>query len=209
MIPGALSRSRTSYGWVAMTTDPYDVPELTPALGTVVESGRGSLPFTLIHGEALVACAAWALGQAGVTPVDVGTRWEGLVESGEPFVLHDPLCPMTPASFIAECVTTAVERSAVVVAVRPVTDTVKRLADGRVGETVDREDLLVVTSPIVLPAEVVEALAPDGVTTTDFAALAGSLAERFPVIQVEAPAEGRRVAGPDDVRLLEALTLPS
>ena len=62
------------------------------------------MPFKLIHGEALVACAAWALGDAGVTPVDPGTPWAGLVDSGEPFVLHDALCPMTPAAFIAECV---------------------------------------------------------------------------------------------------------
>ena len=186
-----------------MMTDPYDLP---PALGTVVETGRGTLPFALIHGEALVACAAWALGEAGVTPVDIGTRWEALADSGEPLVLHDPLCPMTPASFIAECLATAVERAAVVVAVRPVTDTVKEIADGTVGATVDRETLRVVTSPVVLPPAVVEAL--DGLPSQDFAVLAGELARRFPVIQVEAPASGRRVAGPDDVRLLEALTLP-
>ena len=64
-----------------MTIDPYD--DLTPpALGAVVEADRGSLPFALIHGEALVACAAWALGQAGVTPIDLGTTWAGIVESG-------------------------------------------------------------------------------------------------------------------------------
>lgn len=194
-----------------MTTDPYDVlggydDERPPALGAVVESDRGTLPFALIHGEALVACAAWALGEAGVTPVDVGTRWEGIVESGEPFVLHDPLCPMTPAGFIAECVEAAVTREAVVVGVRPVTDTVKKVTDGEVRETVDRDRLRVVTSPIVLPAAVVAAL--DGLPASDFARLAGELARRFPVIPLEAPAEGRRVADLDDVRLLEALTLP-
>jgi 2-C-methyl-D-erythritol 4-phosphate cytidylyltransferase len=47
--------------------------ELEPALGTVVEEDRGQLPYALIHGEALVAAAAWALGEAGVTPVDTGT----------------------------------------------------------------------------------------------------------------------------------------
>ena len=186
-----------------MTTDPYDVP---PALGTVVEAERGSLPFALIHGEALVACAAWALGDAGITPVDVGTTWSALAESGEPLVLHDALCPMTPAVFLADCVGLSTERSAVVVAVRPVTDTVKQVAEGYVGATVDRDDLVVVTSPIVLPAEVVAGL--DGLPSYDFATLAGALAARFPVVTVEAPPEGRRVASEDDVRLLEALTAP-
>ncbi|MDH2413404.1 2-C-methyl-D-erythritol 4-phosphate cytidylyltransferase [Nocardioides sp. CER19] len=187
-----------------MTTDPYDVHP--PALGAIVEAERGSLPFALIHGEGLVACAAWALGDAGITPVDHGVSWADLVESGDTFVLHDALCPMTPASFLADCVRTSEERSAVVVAVRPVTDTVKQVEDGYVGATIDRDALVVVTSPIVLPAEVVASL--DGLPTHDFAELAGLLAARFPVVTVEAPPEGRRVASLDDVRLLEALTLP-
>jgi len=180
--------------------------ERTPALGAVVEADRGSLPFALIHGEALVACATWALSEAGVVPVDFTTPWEAIAEAEEPFVLHDPLCPMTPAEFLARCVQTAVERDAVVVAVRPVTDTVKTVADGLVGDTIDRSDLVEVASPIVLPPAIVEQFgqAPAG----DFAALAAELAARFPVVLLEAPAEGRRVADLDDVRLLEALTQP-
>ncbi|MGI8645182.1 MAG: 2-C-methyl-D-erythritol 4-phosphate cytidylyltransferase, partial [Nocardioides sp.] len=91
----------------------------------MIEQDRGSLPFALIHGEALVAAASWSLGESGVTPVDLGTEWSGLVDSGEPFVLHDSLCPMTPPTFIAQCVRVAVAGETVVVGVRPVTDTVK------------------------------------------------------------------------------------
>jgi len=180
------------------------IEETAPALGAVVETDRGSLPFTLIHGEALVACATWALGEAGVVPVDFTTTWETITEAEEPFVLHDSLCPMTPAEFIARCVETAVERDAVVVAVRPVTDTVKTVAGGLVGDTIDRSELVEVTSPIVLPPAVVETFsqAPAG----DFATIASELAERFPVVMVQAPAAGRRVADLADVRLLEALT---
>ena len=187
-----------------MTTDRYDVPEIPPALGSVVEEHRGSLPFALIHGEALVACASWALGDAGVTPVDHGTPWAALAESGEPFVLHDALCPMTPAWFVAQCVNEAVDAETVVVGVRPVTDTIKRVADGTVGATVDRDDLIAVTSPVVLPPGVVAAL--DALPSLDFADLVAALRERFPVRLLEAPPEGRRVASEDDVRLLAALT---
>ena len=187
-----------------MTTDPYDVPEPEPALGSVVEQDRGSLPFTLIHGEALVACASWALGDAGVTPVDLGTEWAGLVASGEPFVLHDALCPMTPAAFLAGCVATAVERDVVVVGCRPVTDTVKSVAGDVVGATVDRSSLVSVASPVVLPPSVVASL--DGLPSLDFATLVAALRERFPVELVEAPPAGRRVASEEDVRVLEALT---
>ncbi|GCD90723.1 hypothetical protein NLS1_27290 [Nocardioides sp. LS1] len=187
-----------------MTHDPFDAPDVPPALGSVVEADRGSLPFALIHGEALVTCAVWGLGDSGVTPVDLGTEWAGLVDSGEPFVLHDALCPMTPAAFIASCLVTAVERDVVVVGVRPVTDTVKVVADGVVGSTVDRSALVSVASPIVLPPSVVAAL--DGLPTLDFADLVDTLRERFTVELVEAPPTARRVASLEDVRVLEALT---
>ena len=180
--------------------------ELPPALGAVIEVGRGSLPFALIHGEALVACAAWALGASGVTPVDLGTEWEGLVDGGEPFVLHDSLCPMTPPSFIAECLVRAVEGDTVVAGVRPVTDTVKVVTGDLVGQTVDRERLRAVASPIVLPARVVAAL--DEQPSLDFATLVRELESRFGIEYVEAPAAGRRVTSADDVRVLEALTEP-
>jgi len=186
-----------------MTTNAYDVP---PALGSVVEEGRGSLPFALIHGEALVATAVWALGESGVTPVDVGTEWAGIQASEEPFVLHDPLCPMTPPGFIGECVIRSVATGAVIVGVRPVTDTVKELEADGLGETVDRSGLAVVCSPVVLPAAVVAEL--DAWPDLDFATLVEALEQRFPVERVEAPAEARRVFSDDDVTLLAALTEP-
>ncbi len=195
--------------------DPYadydeidETAEVPPALGFVAEDDRGSLPFTLIHGEALVAAATWSLGESGVTPVDFTTSWEGMVAAEEPLVLHDSLCPMTPPAFIAHCVSTALAREAVVVGVRPVTDTVKNLAieDGVpvLGATIDRTSLISVASPIVLPPAVVAAL--DDWPSGDFAEIAGELARRFPVVSVEAPPVGRRVASEDDVRLLEALS---
>jgi 2-C-methyl-D-erythritol 4-phosphate cytidylyltransferase len=195
--------------------DPYadydeidETVEVPPALGIVAEDGRGSLPFALIHGEALVAAATWSLGESGVTPVDFTTSWEGIVAAEEPLVLHDALCPMTPPAFIAHCVSTALARDAVVVGVRPVTDTVKNLAveDGVpvLGATVDRSTLVSVASPIVLPPAVVAAL--DAWPSGDFADIAGELARRFPVVSVEAPSVGRRVASADDVRLLESLS---
>jgi 2-C-methyl-D-erythritol 4-phosphate cytidylyltransferase len=182
----------------------YDEEETPPALGSVVEQDRGTLPFALIHGEALVACAAWALGASGVTPVDSTIPWESLAEAGEPFVLHDALCPMTPPEFIAACVARALEHACVVVGVRPVTDTVKVVADGLVGETVDRASLVAVASPVVLPAEVVAAL--DGLPSYDFVELVATLRTRFPVELVEAPPASRRVGSEDDLRVLEGLT---
>lgn len=187
-----------------MDLDYLDELDGPPALGAVLDDDRGQLPYALIHGEGLVAAAVWALGAAGVTPVDLGTAWEGLVDADEPFVLHDPLCPMTPPAFIAQCVERAVERGCVVVGVRPVTDTVKVVADGVVGETVDREELVAVASPVVLPASVVASL--EGLPSTDFVELVAALRGRYPVELVEAPPSARRVGSLEDVRVLESLT---
>lgn len=187
-----------------MSDETYDERELPPALGLVLDEGRGALPYALIHGEALVACAAWALGGAGVTPVDVGVPWSSVQTAEEAVVLHDALCPMTPAGFIARCVEQALEHDAVVVAVRPVTDTVKHVDAGLVGATVDRESLLAPSSPLVLPPSVVRAL--DDFPGQDLAAVVAALRGHHPIETVEAPPEARRVTSAEEITLLEALT---
>ena len=107
----------------------------------MVTDDRGSLPFRLVHGEALAAAAAWALGEAGVQPVDL-TVPVGLAARGGRAgrAARQPL-PAHAAGLHRRCVTLAVEGDEVVVGVRPVTDTVKQVADGVVGATVDREPL--------------------------------------------------------------------
>lgn len=188
-----------------------------PAWGAVVETGRGSLPFALVHGEALVAAAAWALGEAGVQLVDLGVTWDAVQEesreTGAAYVLHDSLCPLTPPGFLADCVREAVARDAVVVGVREVTDTVKRVVerDGvrRLGATLDRSALVGVCSPLVLPASVVAAL-PDlpGRPGLDLAVVASLLGADHEVVRMPAPPAARRVASPDDIVVLEALAGP-
>jgi 2-C-methyl-D-erythritol 4-phosphate cytidylyltransferase len=176
------------------------------AFGAVLETDRGSLPFALVHGEPLVAAAAWAMGEAGIQLVDLVTSWEAITDTAAPFVLHDALCPLTPPKFLAECVQHAEDSAAVTVGVRPVTDTVKELHDSHVGATHDRTELLQVVSPVVLPAAVVAAL--DALPATDFVTLVAELATRFPVETLEAPATARRVGDESDVRVLEASTAP-
>ncbi|HQR27724.1 MAG TPA: 2-C-methyl-D-erythritol 4-phosphate cytidylyltransferase [Nocardioides sp.] len=171
----------------------------------MVEQDRGDLPFALVHGRPLVACAGLALAAAGVTLVDLPSRWADVRDAGVPLVLHDPLCPMTPPDFLAACAQAARD-GAVVVAVRPVTDTVKVVRDGLVGATVDREALRIVTSPVVLPAAVCAAL--PGPPTADLAALATRLRRDHPVRLVTAPPEGRRVSTLAELQVLEALTAP-
>ena len=170
----------------------------------MLDQARGALPYSLIHGEALVACAAWALGEAGVRLVDACVAWRDIADYGEPLVLHDSLCPMTPPEFIATCVRRALDEDVVVIGVRPVTDTVKVIAGDRLGETVDRDALVAVVSPLVLPARVAASLT--AAPGSDLTALVERLARTEAVVPLEAPASARRVSSEDDLRLLEALT---
>ncbi len=183
------------------------------ALGRVIDEGRGSLPFALVHGEALVTTATWALSEAAVLPLDARTSIEGVLDAGLPLVLHDSLCPMTPPDFIAACVRRAVADGVVVAGVRAVTDTVKTLHGNTLGdtlgETIDREALARVVSPVVVPVERVaqaaDLLADPGVK---LAPLVEALRAGGPVLLLDAPPEAMRVGNLDDVRVLEALTRP-
>jgi 2-C-methyl-D-erythritol 4-phosphate cytidylyltransferase len=182
-----------------------DGPE---ALGVVVEADRGSLPFALLHGEPLVACAAWAMGEAGVQLVDATTLWEDVVHAALPLVWHDALCPMTPPAFLVACVRRAVAEDVVVAGVHPVTDTVKEVEPGPggpvVGRTYDRDALRCLASPLVIPASVVARL--DDWPATDHRVALADLRAVARIELLEAPDAARRVSAPADVALLEALT---
>ncbi|WP_246004996.1 2-C-methyl-D-erythritol 4-phosphate cytidylyltransferase [Nocardioides marmorisolisilvae] len=174
------------------------------ALGWVPTDGRGSLPFALVHGESLVAAASWAVGEAGVRLIDASSTFEQVRSAGLPLLLHDPLCPLTPVDFLERAVQTCVETGAVVVGYREVTDTIK-VRDGDVlGATVDRSRLRSVTSPVVIPAEVLAGLG--ALDSTDLAALVGRLAEVAEIHWLPAPPIARRIAGKDDLVVLEALS---
>jgi 2-C-methyl-D-erythritol 4-phosphate cytidylyltransferase len=173
-------------------------------LGVVPIDGRGSLPFALVHTESLVAAASWALTTAGAKLFDYDIPFAGIQDTGQMLVIHDPLCPLTPASFIEAAIEESAETGAVVVGVRPVTDTVKEYDGEQVGATHDREDLMSVTSPVVLPAAVVAEL--DELETDDLPGFVEQLAERFPVRYLPAPPLGQRIVEEGDLEVLDALS---
>lgn len=197
-VPAGSWRPVCSDGGVSI----HDSPETTP-IGHVPTTGRGSMPFALLDGEPLVALATWALGDAGVELMDFTVDLADVRGEGRALVLHDPLCPLTPVDFIREAVATSEKEDVVVVGVQAVTDTVKSVSGGLVGDTVDREGLWRVTSPVVLPAGVVAEL--DEWPDDDFAGLVSRLRERYDVRFLEAPALGRRVEDESALVLLEAL----
>lgn len=124
----------------------------------------------------------------------------GATHQGAGTVLLDERCPGTPLAHVEACLAAA-RPDAVVVSVRQVTDTVKSLEGGYVGASVDRDDLVAVCSPVVVPVGLVGAL--DGLDLADLPGLVAALSARgVPVAHVEAPVEGRRVADADELALL-------
>lgn len=189
--------------------DPYsDLPDeidpLTRPMGQVPTTGRGSMPFATLDGEPLVALASFALADAGAELLDFNTRFDAARDAQRPLVLHDPLCPLTPISFLRKAIALAVEDDVVVVGVQPVTDTIKTAPDGVVGTTVDRDGLWTITSPVVLPASVVAGL-EDWPDADDLGALVARLREGAEVRFLESPLLARRVDDASSLKLLEAL----
>lgn len=175
-------------------------------LGWVPIEGRGSLPFALVHGESLVAAASWAVGESGAQLFDASVSFEQVRRSGRALLVHDPLCPLTPADFLAGAAELSSETGRVVVAFREVTDTIKHREGDRLGETVDRTTLRAVASPVVIPAT---ALAELESLPPDFAELVGVLAGRVEIEWLPAPALARRIHDLDDLAVLEALSRSS
>lgn len=173
-------------------------------LGWVPLEGRGSLPFALVHGESLVAAASWAVGQSGARLYDASVTFDQVRASGLALLIHDPLCPLAPADFLAEAAERAQESGTVVVGFRPVTDTVKHRAGETLGETVDRSGLRAVATPVVIPAAVLAGL--DAVDAGDLPRLVEELALLGEITWLEAPPVARRISGPEELVVLEALS---
>ncbi|MGN6780524.1 MAG: 2-C-methyl-D-erythritol 4-phosphate cytidylyltransferase [Marmoricola sp.] len=179
---------------------------MSRAWGFVPVEGRGSLPFALVHGESLVSTAAYALEAADVEILDPATDWDVVREESLPLVLHDPACPLTPVSFLLEVIERVEQTGAVVAGCRPVTDTVKEVGeDGALGATVDREALVEITSPVVLPPAVVALL--EGLPESSLTDVVDACRQRWPLELVTAPPLGRRVHDTEELAVLEALSL--
>ena len=197
----------------------------------LVLAGRSELAFHQLHGEPLYAHALRALDAAlgGVEVVvdagdaervrreasgwgvevrvdDLGSWWQAVLESAErPLLVHDALCPLVTADFIRTVLTRSREvPGAAVAAVRAVTDTLKAVVDGRIEGTIDRDQLVTVTSPVLVPAAVLSA-AEEPLPLLDGAALVAWLRARGQVELVRAPSLGRRIQDVRAVRLLESL----
>ncbi len=185
--------------------------------------GRGALPHVVLEGRSLLQHALASLPTTGSGAIVVAegatsaledlphhVRVVGIDElrqecEGQAVVVHDPLCPLTSSAFMATMLERFVrDQEYAAAAHRPVTDTIKRVHEGCVTETIDREGLGIVTSPVLLSAQAVADLADD-LACADLADLVERVRRHGPVTLVKAPSMGRRVDNESAVRLLECV----
>jgi 2-C-methyl-D-erythritol 4-phosphate cytidylyltransferase len=121
-------------------------------------------------------------------------------------VVHDAVRPLVREEEVAACLRAAREVGAAILAMA-VPDTVKRVAGGRVVETVPRGPLWLAQTPQVFRAEILRrahaAAVRDGVLATDDAALVERLG--LPVAIVPGGPRNRKITTPDDLAWAEAI----
>lgn len=119
-------------------------------------------------------------------------------------IVHDAARPLAPASLFA-AVVEALDQDGVhgAIPVLPMTDTLKRAADGRVSSTVDREGIVSVQTPQAFVAATLRAAHAEGGEATDDAGLLEALGATVQTV----PGEPRnfKLTHPEDLVMAEAL----
>lgn len=134
-----------------------------------------------------------------------GFGWAA-AEMGDVVLIHDGARPFVSADLVGRIIRAAAAGGAAI-PVLPVTDTIKRVRDGGVVETLDRSELAAVQTPQgfkrgVLAAALDKAVR-DGYVGTDEAALAERAG--YPVHVVPGDPGNIKITRPEDLKLAEAL----
>jgi 2-C-methyl-D-erythritol 4-phosphate cytidylyltransferase len=125
------------------------------------------------------------------------------VSEGDIVVVHEPLCPLVPASVLRHAVDRW-EAGTASVAVLEVIDTVKATRDGVVGSTLDRSALRIVASPVVLSGALLHDLPDLTAALSRPASLVAALAGRCPLRMTAASPMSMRVEDASSLRVLAA-----
>jgi 2-C-methyl-D-erythritol 4-phosphate cytidylyltransferase len=193
-------------------------------LGLVVDTGDDPVLGLHVQGRTLVAHAVEVLGRVpGIHPAVVGSRHRGVttLAPDQPWrprtdgglVLHDPRCPLLPAEAISHCLQAlaAADGGTAVIGVRPVTDTLKEVVDGAVVNTIDRDTLAALASPVVVGPGLLDELGrrlPAAGDLADLGTVVEVLTGLGTVLPVQVPSSARRVTDQLDIELLECLHGP-
>jgi 2-C-methyl-D-erythritol 4-phosphate cytidylyltransferase len=118
-------------------------------------------------------------------------------------IVHEPLCPLVPASVLRHAVARW-ETGTASVALLDVVDTVKATRDGVVTSTLDRSALRIVASPIVLSGAVLQDLPDLTEALSRPASLVAAIAGRAALRIAAASPLSMRVEDASSLRVLDA-----
>jgi 2-C-methyl-D-erythritol 4-phosphate cytidylyltransferase len=121
----------------------------------------------------------------------------------EVIVVHDAARPVATADLFAAAVTAVRRGAAGAICAVPVTDTIKRTADGHVAETLDRRRLVSVQTPQAFSAAALRAAHARHPEATDDAALVEAGGGR--VVVVPSDPYNIKITNPEDVAVAEAI----
>jgi 2-C-methyl-D-erythritol 4-phosphate cytidylyltransferase len=162
-----------------------------PALAGLSSAARARVLDVVLGGATRQQSCARGLAQ-----VPAGT---------EVVLVHDAARPFAAAGLF-DAVADAAREHGAALAASPLADTLKRVADGMVTETLTRDGLWQAQTPqgarTALLREAHAAAAKDGVTLTDDVALVERLGAR--VLVVPAPSSNRKITTPEDLAWAEA-----
>jgi 2-C-methyl-D-erythritol 4-phosphate cytidylyltransferase len=198
------------------------------AAGIVVAAGRGERfggpkAETVLAGRPLWQWARDALESAGVGPIVVvgafpggipgGRRRRDSVRAGldalpagtEHVLIHDAARPLASPGLVAAVVERLIQGDAdAVVPGTAIRDTLKRVEDGRVAGTVQRQGIVAAQTPQGFVLDVlVRAHAASGLDATDDAELVERLGGK--VVVIEGEEANLKITFPTDLRIAEAL----
>ena len=151
-----------------------------------------------------------ALVPGGASRTDSVRRGVSALAGGSGLVaIHDAARPLVPVEVVHRVLAAVGNDVRAAAPGLPVSDTLKRVADGSVLTTVDREGLVGVQTPQVFPRDVLDAVlaaddqATDELTLVERWVETGRLAGR--VVVVRGSVFAHKVTYPDDLELIAAL----
>lgn len=176
----------------------FERDEACTGIWLAVKQSEQSVIESYVRGAGFTKVKGYATG--GKERQDSVRACLELIPSCEVVLVHDAARPFIEPAVISNLVQAAYEKGAAIAAV-PVKDTIKRAVDGKVLETVAREQLWTIQTPQAfrypLLLQAARQALTDGFIGTDEAMLVERLGE--PVHLVESTYENIKMTTPDDL----------
>lgn len=194
------------------------------AIGRLHDGVRRTGPVMVTTVVGAVTAIRHAVDRAGFTGVEViasdgtwvgalGSVRQALADHGSAPVriaFHDLRCPVIPLAHIHDAMAlAAADPTRVVVGGGIVTDTIKRVVSGVVETTVERSELRLITSPLVIPTDVlatlVDELMGDGRPRHDLGSVVAAARDLGRLAWATSPSTVRRLTDRDSLTVAECV----